>query len=138
MIIPFLLTGQKAKKEKEDLDVIWLDMTNAYGSVPHKLLKLAMEHFWFPKAVQELLMEYYDNFVMRFSTGSFTTGWQRLEVGIAAGCTISVILFVLVMEMILKSTCTEGLVVKTPFKAFMDDITLLSKAETATRRVVTT
>ena len=72
------------------------------GSVPHKLLKMAMEHFWFPEAVQDLLMSYYDNFVMRFSTGKFTTESQRLEVGIAAGCTTSVVLFVLVMEMILR------------------------------------
>ena len=127
---------QSAKKESQNLDVIWLDLANAYGSVPHKLIKLAMEHFWFPQAIQDLLMDYYDNFVMRFSTGTFTTEWQRLEVGIAAGCTISVILFVLVMEMILKSTDVEGLVVKAPLKAFMDDITVLSEVEAATRRVL--
>ena len=127
---------QKAKKDKEDLDVVWLDLANAYGSVPHKLLKMAMEHFWFPEAVQDLLMSYYDNFVMRFSTGKFTTEWQRLEVGIAAGCTISVVLFVLVMEMILKSTDTDGLVIKTPLRAFMDDITVLSKVGTETKRVL--
>ena len=129
-------TIQRAKNEKEDLDVVWLDLANAYGSVPHKVLKLAMEHFWFPSEVQDLLMSYYDNFVMRFSTGEFTTGWQRLEVGIAAGCTISVVLFVLVMEMILKSTSTEDLVIKAPLKAFMDDITVLSKADSATRKVL--
>ena len=112
-------TIQRAKNDKEDLDVVWLDLANAYGSVPHKVLKLAMEHFWFPSEVQDLLMSYYDNFVMRFSTGEFTTGWQRLEVGIAAGCTISVVLFVLVMEMILKSTSTEGLVIKAPLNVFI-------------------
>ena len=127
---------QKAKKDKEDLDVVWLDLANAYGSVPHKLLKMAMEHFWFPEAVQDLLMSYYDNFVIRFSTGKFTTEWQRLEVGIAAGCTISVVLFVLVMEMILKSTDTDGLAIKTPLRAFMDDITVLSKVGTETKRVL--
>ena len=42
--------------------------------------------------------------------------------GIAAGCTISVILFDLVMEMILESTDVERLVVKAQLKAFMDDI----------------
>jgi hypothetical protein len=56
-----------------DLDVIWLDLANAYGSVPHKLLKLAMEHFWFPQVIQDLMVEYYNNFFMRFSTGNFTT-----------------------------------------------------------------
>ena len=66
-----------------------------------------MGHFWFPEPVQAMLMQYYDNFRMRFTTDGFTTDLQRLEVGIAAGCTISVILFVLVMEIILRSTKAE-------------------------------
>ena len=45
-------------------------------------------------------MQYYDSFKMQFTARSFTTDWQQLEVGVAAGCTISVILFVLVVEMI--------------------------------------
>jgi hypothetical protein len=127
---------QMAKEEKEDLSVIWLDLANAYGSVPHKLLELAMEHFWIPEVIQRMMMEYYDNFVMRFTTGKFTTDWQRLEVGIAAGCTISVVLFVLVMEMILKSTETKDEEIKIQLKGFMDDITVISKAEAATRNIL--
>ncbi|KAL9974728.1 hypothetical protein ACROYT_G011807 [Oculina patagonica] len=48
-----------------------------------------MENFWFPEPVKAMLMQYYNNFQMRFTTDGFTTDWQRLEVGIAAGCTIS-------------------------------------------------
>ena len=57
--------------------------------------------------MQDLLMEYYDRFIMHFTTEDFTTAWQRLEIGIAAGCTISVILFLLAMEMILQGTDTN-------------------------------
>ena len=56
--------------------------------------------------------------------------------GIAAGCTISVILFVLVMEIILKSTDVEGLVMEAPLKAFMNYITVLSEDEAGTRGVL--
>jgi len=129
-------TIQKAKEEKGDLSVVWLDLANAYGSVPHKLLKLAMEHFWIPAEIQKLMMKYYDNFMMRFTVGDFTTEWQRLEIGIAAGCTISVVWFVLVMEMIIRSTKTDGAEIQTPLKAFMDDITLVSKQEDATHRML--
>ena len=80
-----------------------------------------------------MMTTYYDNFGMRFTTGKFTIDCQRLEVGIPAGCTLSVVLFILVMEMVLKSTETKGAEVKTPLKAFMDDITILSKSEPATR-----
>ena len=59
---------------------------------------------------------------IRFTTGPFTTNWQRLEVGIAGGCTISVILFVLVMEMLLKACECGGTKMLTPLRSFMDDI----------------
>ena len=97
-------TIQNAKKNKEDLSVVWFDLANAYGSVPHRLLTKAMNHFYIPGKVQLLMERYYNNFKMRFTTKDFTTDWHRVEVGIATGCTISVIWFVLVMEMLLKST----------------------------------
>lgn len=58
-------------------------------------------------------MNYYEKFRMRCSIGEFTTERQRLEVGNAAGCTIPVILFVVVMEMLLRSTNCEKIDTKT-------------------------
>ena len=51
----------------------------------------------------------------------FKTDWHRLEVGIGAGCTISGICFVLVIEMLLRSAdCSEELVkVRSPKKALI-------------------
>ena len=120
---------QEAKKTKESLNVVWLDLANAYGSVPHELLMKAMEFFYIPHEVQDIMREYYGNFQMRFSTDDFTTEWHRLEIGIAAGCTISVIWFILVMEMLLRSAdCSEEKAkVRSPKKAFMDDVTLLTR-----------
>ncbi|KAL9976249.1 hypothetical protein ACROYT_G013521 [Oculina patagonica] len=109
---------------------------NAYGSVPHGLIEMAMENFWFPEPVKAMLMQYYNKFRMRFTTDGFTTNWQRLEVGIAAGCTISVILFVLVMEMILKSTKADIALLRTPLRAFMDDITVLAKSTNAANQIL--
>ena len=127
---------QNAKDLKGDLTVIWLDLANAYGSVPHVLIEQAMEFFWIPEEVRKMVRKYYDLFIMRFTTGKFTTEWQRLEVGIAAGCTISVILFVLVMEMILKACKCEEAMTVTPLRSFMDDITTLMKGEKTTRKLL--
>ena len=127
---------QDAKVNKKDLSVIWLDLANAYGSVPHVLIEEAMEFFWIPEQVRAMVRKYYDLFKMRFTTGAFTTEWQRLEVGIAAGCTISVILFVLVMEMILKACKTDGAEMSTPLRSFMDDITALVRGEGITREML--
>ena len=101
-------TIQEAKKNGKDLNVVWLDLANAYGSVPHELLFKAMDFFHIPAKIQAVMRNYYNKFQMRFTTESFTTDWHQLEVGIGAGCTISVIWFVLAMEMILRSAdCSE-------------------------------
>ena len=129
---------QEVKEKKEDLSIIWLDLANAYGSVPHKVLFLAMEHFHIPEEIRVLMMQYYSNFKMRFTTTNFTTDWHALEVGIAAGCTISVIWFILVMEMILQASGfdKDHTKVRSPIKAFMDDITLLTREKNAMARVM--
>ena len=66
-------TIQVAKAKKRDLSVMWLDLANAYGSVPHKLIKFSMDFFHIPTKIQRMLMSYYDNFSMRFTTSDYTT-----------------------------------------------------------------
>ena len=123
---------RSAKEEKSDISVIWLDLANAYGSVPHAMIEEAMDFFWFPNELQEIIMSYYNNFQMRFTTGTFTTDWQRLDKEISAGCTISVVLFILVMETMLKSV----VVMKPTLKAFMNDIIVLAKCQEDANRVL--
>ncbi|GFO46016.1 reverse transcriptase [Plakobranchus ocellatus] len=94
---------QRAKSEKLNLDVVWLDLANAYGSVPHEMIQLALRMYHVPEAMQVMLDDYFSGFRMRFSTNDYTTNWINLEVGIAMGCTISPILFVMAMEVILKA-----------------------------------
>ena len=101
-------TIQEAKRQKKDLSVVWLDLTNAYGSVPHALIEYAMDFFWIPERLKGYVMKYYEEFQMRFSTGEYTTWWVDLEVGIPMGCTISPILFVLAMEVITKAAERSG------------------------------
>ncbi|XP_014775908.1 uncharacterized protein LOC106873184 [Octopus bimaculoides] len=81
-------TIQDAKQNKRSLNMVWLDLANAYGSVPHELLMRAMDHFHIPDKVTKIMRLYYDSFEMRFTAGDFTTDWHQLEIGIAAGCTI--------------------------------------------------
>ena len=39
---------KSAKAEKSDLTDIWLDIANAYGSVPDKLILLALKRYGVP------------------------------------------------------------------------------------------
>ena len=134
---------QRAKAEKKDLDMMWLDLANAYGSVPHKMIQLALEMYHVPKSIREMLKRYFHGFSMRFSTSKYTTDWINLEVGIAMGCAISPILFVLAMEVLLKAAMSGAGSVDLgngyqmpPLKAFMDDTTVLSTKEDETRQIL--
>ena len=118
-----------AKTEKiPELHVIWLDLANAYGSVRHNLIDKAMEFFWIPDDIKNLILRYFKCTYLRFSNNKYSTSWQKLNIGIMMGCVISPLLFVMVMEMLLRSA--EDITNKNidpSMKAFMDDITLVTK-----------
>lgn len=77
---------QTAKRVKSDLHVVWLDLANAYGSVPHQLITFALNFFHIPTCIQNLVSTYFSNFYVCYTTLGATTGWQQLQKGIAMGC----------------------------------------------------
>ncbi|GFO47902.1 reverse transcriptase [Plakobranchus ocellatus] len=122
---------QRAKSEKLNLDVVWLDLANAYGSVPLEMIQLVLRMYHVPEVIQLKLDDYFSGFRMRFSTNDYTTNWINFELGIA-------------MDVILKAA--EGSAGRTnlgggcsmpPQKAFMDDTTITCSKEDKTRRMLT-
>lgn len=91
---------RKASRE-ENLLVVWLDLANAYGSVPHQLIRYALDFFYIPVCSRDLVAKYFEDLQMCCTHQDVTTGWQQLEVGIAMGCSISPILLVAAFEIIL-------------------------------------
>ena len=87
-----------------ELHVIWLDLENAYGSVRHPLIEKALDFIWIPEDIRKLISGYYKCTYMRFSNAKYSTNWQKLNIGIIMGCVIFLLIFVLVMEMLLRST----------------------------------
>ena len=84
--------NKEAKRYNHTLSVVWLDLAKAYPSVPHQLIRKALDHYQVPSEVVELVMAHMGALQMRFTAGSVTTKGQRLEKGIMAGCTISMAL----------------------------------------------
>ena len=94
---------REAKAEKKNLVVTWLDIANAYGSIPHDVIMKALRRAHVPENTRQLIESYYSDVKIRFTTKEFTTSWQRLEKGIITGCTLSVILFALTMSWLVES-----------------------------------
>ena len=121
---------QKAKIKK-DMDVIWLDLANAYGLVAASDDTIILKG------------TYFDGFHIRFTTKGYITNWNKLEVGIAMGCSVPPILFVLAMQRLLKTTENNVEVVELsggcqmpPVQAFMDDTTILPFKESITCKML--
>jgi hypothetical protein len=77
---------------------------------------------------------------LRFSWGDNTTSWIRLEKGIVTGCTISVVLFVMGMNLMIKAAERETRGPKTNSgirlpsnRGFMDDMTLTTETHIQAR-----
>ncbi|XP_078617582.1 uncharacterized protein LOC144885536 [Branchiostoma floridae x Branchiostoma japonicum] len=134
---------QTAKRQKEDLHVIWLDLANAYGSVPHSLIHYAMDFFWVPDEIKGMVRNYFEDFRVSISTPLFVSEWQQLEKGIPMGCTISPLLFVMGFEVLLTGARQVVGGVKLPsgqrlppLRAFMDDVTTILRTAPCTNRVL--
>lgn len=134
---------REAKEGNGDLVVLWLELAHAYGSIPHKLVEETLHRHHVPSKINNLILDYYNNFWKRVTSGSSTSEWHRLEKGTITGCTISVILFALAMNMVVKSAEMEcrGPLTKTsarqpPIRAYMDDLTLTTLSVLGSRWIL--
>lgn len=134
---------QVAKKEGKDLHVVFLDLANAFGSVPHNLLWTAFDYFRVPPALTTLVKAYFQDIQLCVTTSEYTTAWQHLEVGIMAGCTISPLAFTLAMEVIIRASrwVVGGQRIRPelrlpPVRAYMDDLTTLTTTKACTARLL--
>ncbi|MEL7079400.1 MAG: Ulp1 family isopeptidase, partial [Cyanobacteria bacterium J06582_2] len=134
---------REAKAGKKDLVVVWLDIANAYGSIPHSLIQLALRRAHVPEEVCKLVESYYADMKIRFTTKEFTTDWQRVEKGIITGCTLSVILFALSMTMLAMSVKEETKGPRTvsgqrqvSTRLFMDDIVTTTENMVQTKHLL--
>lgn len=71
----------------------------------------------------------------RISSGAITSTWHKVEIGIITGCTISVTLFSLAMNMLTKSAEPECRVPRMksgqrqpPIRVFVDDLTVTTES----------
>ena len=134
---------REAKTEKKDLVITWLDIANAYGSIPHNLIQTALKRAHVPEEICNLVHDYYSQPRIRFTTNQFTTEWQHVEKGIITGCTLSVILFALTMTMLVMSVKdeTKGPKMSTgqrqeSCRLFMDDIATTTETTVQTKHLL--
>ena len=93
---------KEARAKKANLAVIWLDIGNAYGSIPHKLIVFALHRYGVSPQWIRLIETYYEGIFSKSFSESATSAWHRHQQRIFAGCTLSIILFLAGMNIILE------------------------------------
>lgn len=77
---------KEARENQGNLSVLWLDLANAYGPIPLKLVQLTLTKYHVPSRIRDLIADYHSNFRMRVFSGAITSRWHKVEIGIITGC----------------------------------------------------
>ena len=133
-----------ARRRNKSMVVLWLDLANAYGSIPHKLIEFALRRYKVPEHWIRLLLSYYNGLWSRSAGSKYSSDWLMYEVGIFAGCTVSVILFLAgfnlfleyVNQLPVKRYLLENGNPLPLLRGFMDDISAMTVSVAHARSVL--
>ena len=95
------LVGQ-ARRNKKKLCVAWLDIRNAFGSVPHGTIVNTLRHIGVPDPIVSLIMNAYTGASTTIKSAAGETRSIPIQAGVKQGCPLSPILFNLCIELILR------------------------------------
>ena len=128
---------KEAKYQQRNLTLCWIDLVNAYGSVQHRFIYLALEHYHLPVAFVQLIRVMYTNLSAVVATNSWTTSSFSLQIGIFQGDPLSVVIFNLVINLYVDfihefyyhlGYCFSGSSHTIPLLQYADDSCLVSNS----------
>ena len=98
-----------SRRRKHNLALTWLDLRDAFGSVPHYLMLSTMKRLGLSGSVLEVVGDIYSHSTIAVRTGkeSFTPAIPQNR-GVKQGCPLSPILFNIVLEGLLKYLATSN------------------------------
>ena len=128
----WLLTASEITKT---FSLAWLDLRNAFGSVPHEIISISLAHMGIPKSLIDLISNVYTGASTEIRTPNGTTTPIPVLAGIKQGCPLSPIIFNLCIEIIIRSinargqSCGPALHHGAPISvlAYADDLVLISR-----------
>ena len=84
---------QDANSNARSLTIAWIDLGNAYGSIPHKLIAYAFNHYRVNSNLVELVCNLYTILTPSVLMPSWSTASFAMEVGVFQGDPLSVSIF---------------------------------------------
>lgn len=116
---------RKAKKGRSDLCVAWMDLTNAFGSIPHGAINRALECSGAGPMIVDIVKDLYNGGTTTILTADGMTDQIQIRSGIKQGCPLSGILFNIAINPVILALDDEQQECHRVL-AFADDVALMS------------
>ena len=119
-----------ARRQPRPLCLAWLDIRNAFGSVPHSALLTTLTHMGFPTDLVAMIQNAYTGATTEVLTPIGKTPSIPIHSGVKQGCPLSAILFNLSLELIIrKCKATADALPRGPLKHHGNTISILAYAD---------
>ena len=98
---------EDARRRGEELCVAWLDLANAFGSVPHSHILGTLKLLGLPSHLQNVISDLYTDSTTRGMTPDGLTDTIPILSGVKQGCPLSPIIFNLAMEPLIRAVLAK-------------------------------
>ncbi|CAM1299311.1 Uncharacterised protein r2_g919 [Pycnogonum litorale] len=134
-----------AKRNHKNMEMLWLDLQNAFGSIPHEAMMQILSHIGVPPTILSLVLDVYCSATATYQTGDGPTEPVVMTSGVRQGDPLSPILFNICLEPLLRSVSryaedkgfgysVHGELVSV--LALADDICILGASRAATQQLL--
>ncbi|GFR02257.1 retrovirus-related Pol polyprotein from type-2 retrotransposable element R2DM [Trichonephila clavata] len=125
---------ETARRDKCERFVAWIDIANAFGSIPHPVLLEALLRNGVDQDFVRLVQNIYTNAETQVLTSEGPTAPLPLLSGVKQGCPLSGILFNIAIDVVLRNIQEQH--EDKVILAFADDIVILAKSEASLQQML--
>ncbi|KAG8227904.1 hypothetical protein J437_LFUL019369 [Ladona fulva] len=132
-----------ARRNGKEIAIAWLDLADAFGSVPHKHIIRTLQDMEMPNSIIRLICNIYEGVTTKIEAKDGTTDPIPISSGVRQGDPLSPLLFNLALEPLLRTALSKGMTAgyqlgkeKLVILAYADDIVLMAKSAGALHQIL--